>query len=125
METGEIQEGIVLGGYYRFYAGDYLKDTLELTMEQDGAYRRLLDHYYSGKTIPEDVDKVFRIARAYKKSEQNAVVFVLKNYFFLNGGRYVNRRADAEIDRMRKWSESQSEKGKLGGRPKKPGLLVG
>lgn len=84
--------------YYEHHLGDYLKDTLGLSMLQEGAYRRLLDAYYSREQgIPKD--QAYLVARASSKAEKSAVDFVLKSFFKLSGGIWRKDRCDQEIAR--------------------------
>jgi uncharacterized protein YdaU (DUF1376 family) len=114
--------------YYRRYTGDYLKKTLELTMEQDGAYGRLLDAYYS-KEAPLPANEVMRIARAMSSSERSAVRAVLAEYFALESdGCYHNARADEELGialpKIEKLRQVARENGSKGGRPRKPKSVI-
>lgn len=85
--------------YYPRYMGDYQSDTMHLSMTEDGAYTRLLDHYYSkGKPLPGDIKQLCRIARALDKIEQEAVATVASEFFPLaSDGLRHNVRADREI----------------------------
>jgi len=58
--------------YYRFFPGDYLRDTGDLSMVEDCAYRRLLDHYYSEERLPSENLRLYRICRATAPDEQRA-----------------------------------------------------
>lgn len=84
--------------YYEHHLGDYLRDTAHLTMLEDGAYRRLLDAYYSReKPLPANKAEVCKLARAVSKEEKSAVLNVLKEFFALADDGYRQPRADAEI----------------------------
>ena len=84
--------------YYEHYLGDYLRDTMHLSMLEDGAYRRLLDVYYSRKG-PLHKDSVYRLARAESKLERKAVDKVLEQFFNKTGPLWVNYRCEQEITR--------------------------
>ncbi|HEY4357980.1 MAG TPA: YdaU family protein [Acidobacteriaceae bacterium] len=110
--------------YYERHLGDYLKDTISLTMLEEGAYTRLLDYYYSKEHgIP--ADKAHKIARATSKEERAAVDSVLAEFFKLNGGVWIKGRCQEEIERAHVKITTAQENGRKGGRPpKKPtGLL--
>lgn len=48
--------------YYPFHIGDYASATRHLSWDEDAAYRRLLDLYYTTeKPIPLDERSVFRL----------------------------------------------------------------
>lgn len=85
--------------YYEHHLGDYAKDTGHLSMLEHGAYRILLDRYYSTEAgIPED--QVYRLARARTDAERAAVDAVLAEFFTRISGVWINRRAEAELDRL-------------------------
>ncbi len=84
--------------YYAHHLGDYARDTAHLTMLEHGAYRTLLDRYYSTETgIP--ADQVYRISRARSREERQAVDAVLADFFTLEDGVWINKRAQEEINK--------------------------
>lgn len=102
--------------YYNFNIGDYIKHTMHLTLEEDLAYRRLLDMYYDTEApIPTDIPRVSRRLRM----GSDIVESVLNEFFELTEEGYRNRRADAEIAEYHEYIDKQRANGKLGGRPKK------
>jgi uncharacterized protein YdaU (DUF1376 family) len=107
--------------WFRWFPGDYGRDTSDLSMIEDAAYRRLLDSYYSDHKLPSDLQRLQRIARASTPEEKAAVQFVVSRFFRADGEHLVNKRAEQEIARRCAFLEEQSRKGKLGGRPPKAG----
>lgn len=104
--------------YYEHHLGDYAKDTGHLSMLEHGAYRLLLDRYYSTEEgIPED--QAYRLARARSEEERRAVDVVLDEFFKLEDGMWINGRAEEEIARARVRIDTAKENGKKGGRPRK------
>ena len=102
--------------YYNFNIGDYMKHTLHLTLEEDLAYRRLLDMYYDTESpIPNNIPLVSRRLRM----GSDVVESVLKEFFEFTEDGYKNYRADGEIADYHKFLEKQKANGRLGGRPKK------
>lgn len=88
--------------YYEHHLGDYLRDTISLTMLEEGAYRRLLDVYYSQEVpLPANFAECCRLARAYTKAERDAVKVVLQRFFTATEDGYRQKRADEEIARYR------------------------
>ena len=95
--------------YYERHLGDYAKDTGHLSMLEHGAYTLLLDRYYSTEAgIP--ADQVHRIVRARSKEEKKAVDTVLKEFFVLESGIWINYRAEEEIERYRDGDSEREER---------------
>ena len=88
--------------YYEHHLGDFARDTLHLSMLEEGAYRRLLDAYYiRERALPGDVRECCKLARATAKAERDAVAYVLREFFQLrDDGLHHQTRADAEIARF-------------------------
>jgi len=85
--------------YYRFFPGDYLRDTQHLTLLQHGAYRLLLDAYMAaGKPLRGDLHSFCRICGALSGEERQAVEFVLAEFFVQEGPAWRNRRCDRELE---------------------------
>lgn len=104
--------------YYEHHLGDYAKDTGHLTMLEHGAYRILLDRYYSTEAgIP--AAQAHRLARARSEEERQAVDAVLEEFFELVDGVWINGRAEEEIAGANARIDASRQNGKKGGRPKK------
>jgi uncharacterized protein YdaU (DUF1376 family) len=92
--------------YYPHHIGDYAKDTAHLSMIEDGAYRRLIDLYYSTEApLTSDMTKLYRLVRAFTKQDRKAVSDMLNEFFTLTDAGYTQRRCDAEILRMQAKSD--------------------
>lgn len=103
--------------YTRFFWGDYLRDTMTLSLAEHGAYIKLLAHYYStGKPIPDDQAVIHRIAGATSPDEQSATVSVLQTFFQYDAdsGVFRSKRADREFANAREKAQKRSEAGKRG-----------
>ncbi len=85
--------------YYERHIGDYLKDTVGLSMLEDGAYNRLIDQGYVIEG-PLPKDNVYRLARANTPAEKRAVDFVLGTFFVLTPEGYRQKRIDVEVARF-------------------------
>ena len=102
--------------YYQFNIGDYIKNTLHLSLMEDLAYRRLLDLYYdSEQPIPNDIPRLARRLRL----EPQVVEIVLDEFFTLTDEGYKNHRADLEIASYHEYMAKQKANGSKGGRPKR------
>ena len=84
--------------YYQFHIGDYKSHTHHLTVLEDIAYRRLLDHYY----LHEAPIKQRDIARQIGMRDQEQEVLSVLNEFFVSTDKgFVSARADEEIAKYR------------------------
>lgn len=97
--------------YYPFHIGDYLSATRHLSWDEDAAYRRLLDTYYTTeKPLPVDLRAVCRLVVASSESQRDAVKVVVEEFFVLTADGWVNSRADEEIKSIREKSEQTGER---------------
>lgn len=97
--------------YYPFHIGDYASATRHLNWDEDCAYRRLLDVYYtSEKPLPAELRAVCRLAMATTEAQRAAVQIVLEEFFELTPAGWVNSRADAELHAMREKQQKQRDK---------------
>jgi uncharacterized protein YdaU (DUF1376 family) len=87
--------------FYPFHIGDYKSHTSHLTWDEDMAYRRLLDVYYTAEEpLADDLRKIFRLVCAATEAQRTAVETVLHEFFVLTDGGWINTRADAELSVM-------------------------
>lgn len=104
---------------YPWHVGDFLKDCAHLTDEEDLAYRRLIDLYYTQEApIPNRTQWVAKRIRMVGR--ERVVGSVLHEFFTLEGagvdGLWRQKRCDAEITRYQKRVVANQENGKKGGR---------
>lgn len=93
--------------YYEHHIGDYAKDAGYLSMIEDGAFRRLLDAYYTREApLPASAKDCCKLARASTKAERDAVVYVLGEFFDLREDGHHQKRCDEELAR---YQDSQGE----------------
>lgn len=84
--------------WYAHHLGDYAKKTSSLSLIEHGAYRLLLDYYYTiGGPIPNDMPILYRVCRALNRHERGAVLKILSKYFVPQHGCWHNDRCDQEI----------------------------
>jgi len=106
---------------YDRYPGDYLRDTVALTLAQDGAYTRLLDAYYSSEAPIVDEEK-FLLTRCRSKADEKITQWVLDRFFErseIDGKTvWIHSKCEREIAKARKRIESSRTNGVKGGRPR-------
>jgi uncharacterized protein YdaU (DUF1376 family) len=86
--------------WYGHHIGDWLKKTSDLTLVQEGVYRRLVDWYYAHeRPLPLLVKDVCKIARATGTREREAVSTVLHRFFEIHEDGWHNPRVDEEVSR--------------------------
>ncbi|ABN90606.1 Uncharacterized protein conserved in bacteria [Burkholderia pseudomallei] len=84
--------------FWNRHIGDLIRDTVSLSMLEDGAYNRLLDQYYqTERPLPLDKKLIYRLARATSAAERRAVDFVLETFFHARDDGYHQKRCDIEI----------------------------
>lgn len=97
--------------YYPFHIGDYASATRHLSWDEDLAYRRLLDVYYTTeKPLPGDLRQVCRLVLATTDAQREAVEVVLAEFFELTDDGWMSARADVEIATMRDKQQKQRDK---------------
>ena len=106
-------EGKVSLQYYRFFPGDYARDTRHLSMMQQGAYRLLIDEYMVHGPLPNDLQRLYRICSAFSAEERSAIEFVLSEFFQLDGPCWRHHRCDREIEWQMERSKSAKESARL------------
>lgn len=94
--------------YYEKHIGDYIRDTVSLSMLEDGAYNRLMDQcYQTERPLPLDKKMIYRLARATSTAERKAVDFVVETFFQKSEEGYVQKRIQEEIERY--WERDTSK----------------
>jgi len=88
--------------FYQFHIGDYKSHTHHLSMIEDLAFRRLLDHYYLHEVPIKQRDIARQIGM---RDNEQEVLAVLNEFFISTKDGFINPRADTEISKYRKFSE--------------------
>lgn len=106
--------------FYKRYMGDYLRDTLRLSMLEDGAYNRLIDCYYSSEQpLPLEKDELYTMTRATGSKDKEAVDKVIARFFTQTPEGYRHKRIDEEIAKSKEKAKANQMNGRKGGRPRK------
>lgn len=100
--------------FYKFNIKDYTVNTTHLTNDEDLAYRRLLDLYYTDEQpIPNNNQLVSRRIRIAPE----VVDVVLNEFFVLTESGWICGRVEEEIENYRNLCRKRKEVGASGGRP--------
>jgi uncharacterized protein YdaU (DUF1376 family) len=103
---------------YPWYPRDYGADELvmQLTLEEEGALRRLLDHQWLHGSIPSDFGQLGRICKSISGKKMQKMWSALGAFFPLESapGRLQNRRLERVRGERKDYRDKKVESGKLG-----------
>lgn len=98
--------------WYPFYPTEFKADTLDFTLAEDGAYRRLIDHYMETRQpLPASEAALARIIGVSINDFQAIAERVLSK-FSKDGEVLRHRRCEIELDRQDNMSKKRSEAAK-------------
>ncbi len=112
---------------FQYYPDDFEQGTASFTLEQVGAYQRLLNYQWATGAVPgDDLRALSRILRSNLKTT-GFIWRVISTKFVRNGdGRFKNPRLEIERKKQLEFARKQARNGRKGGRPpKNPGLFFG
>ena len=103
---------------YQWYPGDALADeeVSTMTLEEEGAYRRLLDHHWREGSIPADQEKLRRLCKWVGKRKFASIWNTIGARFSPSSidGRLENSRIAAQRQTLEVYSDTQAENGRKG-----------
>lgn len=101
--------------WFPWYPALYRADTMHLTAEQDGIYRRLIDHYMETRQpLPDNDMALARIAGVSVDAWAIAAAIIRPFFNASKSGLLHHKRCDTELCRQDGRNRIQSEKGKIG-----------
>ena len=103
------------------YVVDFEADTAHLSVEEDGAFNRLLRLCWRspGCSIPHDPAWIMRQMRVDQETYDRAVAPVLAEFFKVRRGKIHSPRLTREFKKLQATFQKRSSAGKKGGRPSK------
>lgn len=106
--------------YFPLYPADFEADTSHLTLQEDGAYNRLLRLAWMtpGCSVPDDDAWIARRMRVTAEEFEAYVRPVIDEFFKRSRGRVFNTRLRKEHEKVSGSYLRRSQAGKKGGRPK-------
>lgn len=105
--------------YFPMYPADFEADTSHLTLEEDGAYNRLLRLMWltPGCSIPDDEAWIIRRMRLDHVTFSRVVAPLIEEFLSRRNGRIFSDRLQREFKKADETSRKRSNAGKRGGRP--------
>lgn len=102
------------------FVDDFEAATAHLTLEEDGAYNRLMRLCWRtpGCSIPDDDRWIMRRMRVDRETYERIVRPIIEEFFTTQRGRVFQKRLKKEHDYVRSVSERRKEAGKKGGQAK-------
>lgn len=101
---------VPIGGaldWYKFYVGDYARDTSHLTPLEHGVYLLLINRYYSAESpLRDDFAFLCRVAQCRSRHEKNALRSIRDQFFDSINGELKHRRIDEEILKYQQMSHA-------------------
>lgn len=106
--------------YFPMYPSDFEAKTSHLTLEEDGAYNRLLRLMWMtpGCSLPDDAGWIARRMRCDEATFQRVVMPLIEEFLKRKGGRIYSPRLSEEYEKVDESHRRRVVAGKLGGRPK-------
>jgi len=104
---------------FQFYPMDYLSDenVVLMTLEQQGAYMRLMSHCWLEGSIPADLPSLARLCRV-PDGDMERIWPGLKKCFKMTGARQTHPRLDLERRKQDAHRLAKSDAGKAGAKAK-------
>lgn len=104
--------------YYKFNIPAWGLSTAHLTVEEEGIYLRLINHYYDTECpIPQETQSVIRRLRLETQSVIASAI--LEEFFTLTDKGWVHNKCEIILKAYRRTGKKNRKNGALGGRPKK------
>lgn len=99
------------------YIGDWDGDTGHLSCEEDGAYGRLIRHYWRNGPLP-DVDRILSSITRTDSRTWKRLRAALVPFFSVADGHWTHKRVDAELIRWAEKRRKATERASAGGKAK-------
>lgn len=96
------------------YISDWDRDTRHLSCEEDGAYGRLIRHYWTNGP-PQDNDTILARIVGMDRRRWVKTRTVLTQFFVLSNGVWKHNRVDAELERWAEKRNNYIERARSGG----------
>ena len=107
--------------YYKFNISDWASSTSHLTLEEEGVYLRLINHYYDKEEpIPKNPEKIRLVLRRLRLTNNEDTFNLILNEFFIEKeDGWHHNHCQKLVDEYKRRAITAKENGQKGGRPKK------
>lgn len=99
------------------YIGDWDGDTGHLSCEEDGAYGRLIRHYWRNGPLP-DIDRILSSITRTDSRTWKRLRAALAPFFVVANGQWTHKRVDAELVRWAEKRRKAIDRASAGGKAK-------
>lgn len=101
---------------FQWYPKDYLTDenVMVMTLEEEGAYRRLMDHCWLQGSIPNDMRSLAALCKNITTSRMKKLWLNLQSCFQLDGDRWIHPRIEKERAKQKARKQAKSAAGSKG-----------
>ena len=101
---------------FQWYPKDYLSDenVALMTLEEEGAYRRLMDFCWLQGSIPGDMESLGKLCKNVDPERMAVLWDAISKCFKRRGERYVHPRLEIERRKQDSFKKSKSRAGKAG-----------
>jgi len=101
--------------WYPFFVVDYRRDTYHLTLEEDAAYRRLIDEYMvTREALPNDDAALARIV-GIPTTDWTRLAVKVRRFFHARNDKLWHKRCELELREQNARHNSFRERGQKGG----------
>ncbi len=101
------------------YTDAYLGDTMHLSLEEHGAYLKLLMIIWRNNgPIPDDDQRIARMLGITTQRWKEKLKPTISTFFDLSSGTWLQKRLENERKKISNYSSSMAQNGMKGGRPK-------
>jgi len=109
---------------FQFYTKDWDTDlnVIPMTYEEEGVYFAIIRLLWNHSTVPANLDDLRLLLKGKPRLSRLQIWWKkIGKCFTVRDGRLCHKRVDQERRKQARFRKSQSDKGKLGGRPKSHG----
>ena len=101
---------------FQWYPKDYLSDvhTVLMTLQQEGAYMRLINYCWLEGSLPNDMEALGRMCKGLSAQEMSEVWKAIEPCFKKRGNRWVHPRLLLERKKQMEYSAAKSRAGRKG-----------